>query len=163
MYSIDLDGNLETFDVSLPPEQEPLGFDESPVQEVEFQDLALEPLIDLQPKVEIEPQPEVEIELQPEVEQDLPPLQVKTLLSDSQTAFSLVYKIKISSLDHKEIQEALMKELLDPQLGLDSKEVKKMIQIGTIKLEGLAPLVAREIVLRLKDVSAQIEWEAYAD
>lgn len=160
IFSVDIDGNLESFDVALPVETQVAIEDASPSKEEEFQDLMS---IELSP----EPQPEANLVSEQEPVSEVPTepepkeaLKLGNLLSDVGSSPPLVFRIEILKLDHKDIQTRVLTFLSDSRLALEASEIKKMILNGKVVLDKVNPLIAREIILGLRDSSAEIRWSS---
>ena len=74
----------------------------------------------------------------------------------------LVFKLRISGIDSKEIRESLREAIEDARFSWDTNAIMTRINKGHLVIENVSPVKATILINRIKRLPVKIRWEQYA-
>lgn len=87
------------------------------------------------------------------------PLGVVAFDQQADVSQPILYDVWLKDLDTLEIKNEVLAVLSLPDLGLPSESLIKNIKSGELEVEGLNPVVASRLVMRLRHLDIQISWK----
>lgn len=74
----------------------------------------------------------------------------------------LLFRIRVSGIDSKEMRETIREVLEDPRFGWDADQMFARLEKGVLTIENLSPVKASILVTKIKRLPVKIRWEQYA-